>query len=661
MNISDISKKRRSAAVFAFSLFICIVAISFAACADIADTDTSATDETIIQTEDITAPEETTAAESEGLEEINFDLSPYEADYKSAWVAGDAHILEFNCDYSQYDESESLTNRIVIPHLTARTDAAEALSAQIEADFLSQYGRYLHYLAAGDTDKAPVQITSDYRNTNDGDIDTIVVRTCIIDFSTGQTTIRYACYYYNETEKTIASIADYIDEAQIYTDETRARLGHDTQMIAEQLNSAEVRLANSGVSGNIADALSGHTITADEIKYIFRFNYSGGFRAVVETGGEQYVIELRAGIDHGWNYYYIFDDTKSLTSEANNNLGAYVFARGTDKFEIECSGMIPNFFWISENKLALSVRLSETSGQISVFDMQKGLLIEYKLTADDICAEFGIDTDEYSKKESVFSVNSLSVANDALICNYYLTCEKLIPSVDTDLYQYQAISEIREGFLKADLTTGKLTFIEPQPVVIPTEFKEVTINPYEICNDGFKQFSENRTSIDNVTVTMTIPAEWLTNEGFLYFDNTQTPERGFMPYGSRLQGSHFLHRVDENFVWDSSVNIQVCDQAFGEYDPGYGSGSAKVYTSANGYTVVEYPDDIDSGGTVWSGIGDNILRERVIYDYTSEYYIKVSDEFVLFMRMYSYKTDPAEYDVIFRGVIDSLKIIIDEE
>lgn len=659
MNFSDISKKRQGAAAFAFSLFICIVAISFAACADTSDTDMSVTDETVIQTEDITTPDETTAAES--IEADNFDLSPYAVEYKRAWVAGDAHILEFNCGYSQYNESESLTSRIVIPHFTSGTDAAAALSTQIETDFLSQYGRYLPYLAAGDTDKAPVQITADYRNTNDGDIDTVVMRTSCTDFSTGRTTIHYDCYYYNETEKTVASLADYIDACQIYISETFDSLGSDTEIIAEQLNSAEVRLANSGVSGNIAEDLSGHTITADEIKYVFRLDYFGGFRAVVETGGEQYVIELPAGIDHGWNYYYIFDDTKSLISDAKNNLGAYVFVRGTDKFEIECSGMMPNFFWINENKLALSVRLSETSGRISVFDMQKGLLIEYKLTADDICAEFNIDTTEYSPKESVFSANSLSTANDALICYYYLKCEKLIPVYNQESYQYQAISEIREGFLRADLTTGKLTFIEPQPVVIPAEFKEVTVNPYEICNDGFAGSTENRTSIDNVTVTMTIPAEWSTNDGFLYLDNTQTPERGYMPYCNRLQGSHFLYRVDENFIWDSSVNIQVSEQSYGAYDSGYGSGTAKVYTSANGYTIVEYPDDIDSGGIVQRGIEENIMRETVFHDYSSEYFIKVSDEFALFMRMYSYKEDPAGYDVIMRGVIDSLKVIVDEE
>jgi hypothetical protein len=69
---------------------------------------------------------------------------------------------------------------------------------------------------------------------------------------------------------------------------------------------------------------------------------------------------------------------------------------------------------------------------------------------------------------------------------------------------------------------------------------------------------------------------------------------------------------------------------FVENSFGYGKGT--VFTTASRYTAVEYPGEWG----VW--------------------YVRVSDEFALFIRMYYYDDDLAGYNGILRDVIDSIKI-----
>jgi len=78
--------------------------------------------------------------------------------------------------------------------------------------------------------------------------------------------------------------------------------------------------------------------------------------------------------------------------------------------------------------------------------------------------------------------------------------------------------------IRADLITGELTFIDAQTTEIPTDFKEVTILPAEISENGFADDPET-TAIYNAAVTLTIPATWETYNGFLFHDSTRTEEK----------------------------------------------------------------------------------------------------------------------------------------
>lgn len=562
-----------------------------------------------------------------------FDMSRYATGFgKEYGTVTTAYIIDLICNYSQYgDTFSAVTNSIVLPRLTEETETANDLNERIVSDFMSLYSMYLPYLVTGDTDYSPVHLICDYSYEEVNGIGSIAVKTNCFDFITEQTITRYAFYYYNESRKTEATLADYLDACQKNVSEAYFKIGSNPDAVAVQLNSEQVRFANSG---DFTRTLDGHIITADEILGVFRRDRTGPFRAVAQVGGKQFLFELPAGTDHGWDYYYMFDNTKPLRGD---NLGAYIFIREKNKYIIKCDGKIPDLLWISDEKVAFTQQISKENCRIAVADLTKeGYTNEYILTSDDISAKFGINAAEFAPKEFNILYFSLSPDSEALICRYFLILEKGYPaaneiSQEDPATAYQIYSKNCEGYVRADLITGELTFIDALTTEIPTEFKEVIIFPIEIRETGFRQKPET-TAIDNAAVTLTIPVTWVTESGYLFSDNTRTEEKGYM-YNKRFEGCYQLIRVGKDFIWDSSVNLRAAEQYGEDYENSFGYGEGVVNTSANGYTVVEYP-----------GI----------------YYIRVSDEFALFISMYVFEDDPPEYSDILSNVIDSLKFTYTE-
>ncbi|MHB1154534.1 MAG: hypothetical protein ACYC00_19675, partial [Eubacteriales bacterium] len=503
-----------------------------------------------------------------------FDLSPYATGFgKEYGAVTTAYIIDLICNYSQYgDNSAVVTNSIILPRLTDGTDTANDLNERIVSDFMSLYGMYLPYLVTGDTDYAPVYLICDYSYEEVNGIGSIVVKTSCFDFITEQTITRYAFYYINETEKIEATLADFLDACQQNAGEAYFKIGSDPDAVAVQLNSEQVRFANSG---EFTGALDGHSITADEITGVFRRDRTGPFRAVAEVGGKQYCFELPAGTDHSWDYYFMFDNTKSLRGD---NLGAYIFIREKTKYIIKCDGKIPDLLWIGEDKIAFTQQISRASCRIAVAELTKeGFTNEYILYSDDISAKFRINIEEYAPKEFNILYFSPSPDGEALICRYFLILEKGFPAANEINEEYpaaavQIYSETCEGYVRADLITGELTFIDAQTTEIPTEFKEVTILPVEISENGFADDPET-TAIDNAAVTLTIPVTWETYNGFLFDDSTRTEEKGYL-YNKRFEGCYQLIRVGEDFIWDSDINLRASEQ-YGEKHAscfGYGKG-----------------------------------------------------------------------------------------
>lgn len=559
-----------------------------------------------------------------------FDLSPFATRFgKEYGAVTTAYIIDLICNYSQYiDNFSAVTNSIVLPRLTDDSTTANEINTRIVSDFLLLYGLYLPYLVAGDTDYSPVHLICDYSYTAENGIGSIAVKTSCFDFITEQTITRYALYYYNEAEKTEATLADFLDACQQNVSEAYFKIGSNSDAVAVQLNSEQVRFANSG---EFTHALDGHSITANEIIGVFRRDRTGPFRAVAEVGGKQYCFGLPAGTDHGWDYYFMFDNTRPIRGD---NLGAYILIREKNKYIIKCDGKIPDLLWIGDDKIAFTQQISRASCRIAVAELTKvGFTNEYILYSDDICAKFGINTAEFAPKEFNILYFSISPDGEALICRYYLMLEKRYPaanemSEEGPAAAVQTYSENCEGYVHADLITGELTFIDTQTTEIPTDFKEVTILPAEINENGFADDPET-TAINNAAVTLTIPATWETYNGFLFHDSTRTEENGYL-YNKRFEGCYHLIRVGADFIWDSDVNLRASEQYGEKHANSFGYGKGKVRTSANGYTVVEYP-----------GV----------------YHIKISEEFALFIRMYIFEDDPSEYADILKNVIDSLKFI----
>lgn len=558
--------------------------------------------------------------------EDGFDLSAYATGYsEDRGPVTDAYIIELICNYSQYGGSDdAVTNSIVLPKLTEKSAAADAINARITSDFLSSYGMYLPYLAAGDTDHSPVGIITDYSYASGNETEVIVVMTHRYDFVMRESAAEFRCYYFKEDGKTGATIEDYLRSRREDGGGEPFIIGGDTAAVAVQLNSKQVRLANSG---NRTGELDGYSVKPEDIKGIFRNNNTGSFRVVTEVGEVQYVFELPAGSDHGRDIYYMYDNRKSLRGD---NITAAVLVRDESRFEIACDGMPPLLVWLSEDKIAFTEKLSATSCRIATaLPAENKITDEYILTSDSVAAISGIDPAEYFPAAFDFLSLTASADGNALTGRYYLHFEKRepegAPNEDGIPETYRVYTEIREGYVRADLISGELTFIDAQPTEIPAEFKEIVIIPKEIVENGFAPEPEV-TETDGAAVTLTLPAVWDTDNGFLFYDSTRTEEGGYL-HNKRFEGCNQLIRTGPDFIWDSDVNLRASEQSGDEFANSFGYGKGRVFVTANGYTAVEYP-----------GV----------------YYIKVSDEFALFIRTYIYEEDTDGYAGIFGKIIDSL-------
>ena len=547
------------------------------------------------------------------IPENTFDLSPYETAYTGYGEVVDAYILEFICNYSQYgDEYAAVMNCVVLPHVKGDTAAADELNARMVSDFLSRYGIYLPYLAAGDTDISPVSIICDYSYTTENGIGSIVIKTSCYNFVTGQTEIDCVFYYFNEIDKTGATLTGYL-----------AAIGSDTAALAARLNDPQVCLANTDIPAG--------EIEADEIIGVFRRRLHNSLSVVVRADQKQYIFELQAGQENDWNRYLLFDDTKPLRSD---NLSAYILIKGDNKYTIDCAGRLPDILWIGEDNPAMTQHLSRSACRIASADLTDGTTIEYILASDDIAAKNGIDAAGYYPLEFNILYFSLSPDGGALICRYYLIFEKSNPDMSGNMKEnaeeqptiaQQVYREYCEGYVRADLLTGELVFIDAQPTELPVEYKEITIYPAAIAENGFAADTEI-TETDKAAVTLTIPATWVTENGFIFHDSTRTEEKGYL-HNKRFEGCHHLIRVEADFIWDADVNLRAARQYGDDFEHSFGYGKGTVRTGDGGHTVVEYP-----------GI----------------YYIRVSEQFALFIRMYVYREDADGYSDIPKNIIDSL-------
>lgn len=545
------------------------------------------------------------------IPENTFDLSPYETAYTGYGEVVDAYILDLVCNYSQYgDEYTAVLNSIILPGV--KGEAANGLNARIVSDFLSRCGIYLPYLAAGDTAVSPVSINCDYLYTAENGIGSIVIKTSCYNYVTGQTQTDCVFYYFNETDKTAATLDDYL-----------AAIGTDTAAVAARLNDPRARLANTGIP---ADG-----IQADEIIGVFRRRIHNALSVVVRGEQKQYIFETQTGQENGRDRYLLFDDTKPLRSD---NLSAYILIGGDNKYTIECAGRLPDMLWISEDRPAMTQRLSRTACSIAAADLTDGTTVEFILTSDDIASKYGIDAVEYYPLEFNILYFSLSPDGEALICRYYIIFEKGNPDMSKNLSEnadgqpaiaQQVYREYCEGYVRADLLTGELVFIDAPQTEPPTEYKEVTIYPVAIAENGFAADTEI-TETDKAALTLNVPATWATEDGFIFSDSTRTEEKGYL-YNKRFEGGYHLIRVGADFVWDADVNLRAARQYGDNFEHSFGYGKGTVSTSAGGYTVVVYP-----------GV----------------YYIRVSDQFALFIRMYVYRDDADGYADVPKNIIDSL-------
>lgn len=555
-----------------------------------------------------------------------FDLSAYATGYaEDRGPVTDAFVLELICNYSQYGGSDgAVTNSIVLPKLTEKSAAADAINAQITSDFLSSYGMYLPYLSAGDTDHSPVEIITDYSYASGNETEVIVVMTYRYDFVMRESAAEFHCYYFKEDGKAQATLDDYLRSCRENGSGDAFIIGGETAAVAEQLNSKQVRLANSG---NRTGGLSGYSVKPEDIKGVFRNNNTGSFRVVTEVGGVQYVFELPAGSEHGRDIYYMYDNRKSLRGD---NITAAVLIRDESRFEIACDGMPPLLIWLDDEQIAFTEKLSETSCRIATaLPAENKITDEFILTSDSVAAVSGIDPSEYFPAAFDFLSLTASADGDALTGRYYLHFEKREPegelNEDGTPETYRVYTEIREGYVRADLISGELTFIDARPTEIPAEFKEVIIIPKEIVENGFAPEPEV-TETGGAAVTLTLPAVWATDNGFLFYDSTRAEGEGYL-HNKRFEGCNQLIRTGPDFIWDSDVNLRASEQAGEEFAGSFGYGKGRVFTTANGYTAVEYP-----------GVC----------------YIKISDEFALFIRTYTYEEDSDGYAGIFGKIIDSV-------